>query len=337
MSKPAIVYGLTSSEDGQIRYIGQTTKPLRRRLREHITSAQRGGMWPIAKWIRKVIRQGFEVQITPLVESAIWDESEIETITTYLAQGAKLLNATNGGKGFVGMVFTEDTRRKMSEAAKRRLSAPEAKKILAEIARKAWTDPVYRQRKITEAKARLSTPEARARLSEQSRRAFQDSDVRQRQRAGATAAAQQPSLRERRRAIAQRLAQDPDHRRKISDGNKRKWQDPEFRQKMQAAIAQRSQNQALKAQIAQKVTTLWQDLAYRARTTASAIASWTPEKRARQAKTLSGRTLPRDHRQHISDGLRQHYTDPAVRARRTDALKQAWVTRRQRQAPRKEA
>jgi hypothetical protein len=319
MAKPAIVYGLTSTEDGQIRYIGQTIKPLNKRLRSHIDGAKRGGTWPVAKWIRKVIRQVFTVQIVPLVETAIWNDTEIETIAVYLAQGAKLLNATNGGQNPVGLVFSEETRRKMSDAAKRRWSGPEARTILAEIARQAWTDPDYRAHMSAQLKARLGTPGARARLSAQISRAWQD-----------------PDLQPRFKAAAKKRAKVPSFRRKISEATKRRWQDPAYREKMRAEYDRRQQDVTLKGKIARSVKALWEDPVYRERLIASHQASWTPAKRAKQAKTLNGRTLPKEHKQHISEGLRQHYADPAVRARRSETLKKGWETRRQRQAQHKE-
>lgn len=36
------VYGLFSSEDRKVRYIGQTTKPLRTRFGQHLNSAKKG-------------------------------------------------------------------------------------------------------------------------------------------------------------------------------------------------------------------------------------------------------------------------------------------------------
>lgn len=96
------VYGLSSSEDGKIRYVGQTTEPLSKRLIHHHYDAKKLTRIHKSNWIRSVIERGFKVQIIPLQEEAPLHAAEIEWIAKLRAQGYDLVNTTNGGEGVFG-------------------------------------------------------------------------------------------------------------------------------------------------------------------------------------------------------------------------------------------
>lgn len=132
------VYGLYSPKDGLIRYIGQTTKRVPVRLRQHLQTAREGGCWPVAKWLRKLIREGHEVKIVALAENAEWNVTEIQTIARYRAEGFPLLNVTAGGEGTVGQVYSDAARQKMSAAAKARMSTPEGRESARLAALASW-------------------------------------------------------------------------------------------------------------------------------------------------------------------------------------------------------
>ena len=113
---PVIVYGLSSSEDGEVRYIGQTAQPTKR-LNNHISESKTGNTHK-KRWIRSVIAKGFEVQMSTLLEDSVWDEDEIRIIEEHKAAGARLTNATGGGGGLKNA--TPETRAKLSAAARDR-------------------------------------------------------------------------------------------------------------------------------------------------------------------------------------------------------------------------
>lgn len=97
-----IVYGLASSEDGRLRYIGQTTKGLKRRLFEHKYYAKKLKRLPVQKWICSVHEKGYEIIGWIISPVAILHETEKEAITYYKSQGFNLLNITEGGEGTIG-------------------------------------------------------------------------------------------------------------------------------------------------------------------------------------------------------------------------------------------
>lgn len=126
------VYGLSSSEDDVVRYIGQTTKPLDRRLTQHSMAAnskqtQRSTLYA---WIRKASRNGHIITIRLLEAECPWDEAERRWIADYRERyPGTLINLSDGGCGFSGS-RSEATKAKMrkpkSEAAKAAMSKPKS-------------------------------------------------------------------------------------------------------------------------------------------------------------------------------------------------------------------
>lgn len=146
--KSITVYGLASSENGLIRYIGQTTVSLQTRLKWHIT-------WTIRKrdrsrrtaWITSVLRDGYELTITALEENAVLHETEMRWIAQH--QGAELVNGTLGGDGCIGVPKTAEHRAKIGAAHKGRKSP--------------WT--AERNRQSAGKPGHPSTPETNAKIS----------------------------------------------------------------------------------------------------------------------------------------------------------------------------
>lgn len=92
------VYALFSSDDGLIRYIGQTKRDLKVRLGAHL-SAAKVGKTHRDTWIRSVLKRGANVLIVELRGDAEWCVAEVEVIREYLKLGVDLVNATSGGDG----------------------------------------------------------------------------------------------------------------------------------------------------------------------------------------------------------------------------------------------
>lgn len=96
------VYSLSSTRNGEVRYIGQTTQPLNRRLVQHRNYAKLRRVTAVHKWMVREIEAGFEISIEPLIENAVLHETEMAVIAQYRSTGARLLNLTDGGEGTIG-------------------------------------------------------------------------------------------------------------------------------------------------------------------------------------------------------------------------------------------
>lgn len=169
------VYGLRDSRDGEIRYVGQTSTSLRKRLRCHLSEARLGAD-PKSQWIRSVRAEGGAVEIFPLVERAEKDVDEVNQIMLHEADGRDLLNLTGGGSGL--MNCRESTRLKIAESTVLRFSNPaEREKTSA-----STKDGMARQRVVealsTAGKARWSNPEERARQSARTKAVYSDPAMR---------------------------------------------------------------------------------------------------------------------------------------------------------------
>lgn len=118
--KTTTVYGLRSSRDKKIRYIGQTVSALRQRLAGHLHSVNRAKT-PVAKWINREIKEGFKIEIFVICEGAILHKTEKWLIRMYKWVGEKLLNVTDGGEGTLG--FKHYGRKRPDLAERNRLGA----------------------------------------------------------------------------------------------------------------------------------------------------------------------------------------------------------------------
>jgi hypothetical protein len=114
MSKPCIIYGLASTADGEIRYVGQTTQTVKRRLAFHVSYAKRHAASHLDRWINKVARDGFKVNAVVLDGQAIWNITEVSVIAKFRSHGASLLNIMAGGQGSLGWKKSDDERRRIS-------------------------------------------------------------------------------------------------------------------------------------------------------------------------------------------------------------------------------
>ena len=112
--KKVTVYGLITDLDENIRYVGQTTKGVVKRLRVHLSTAKRSNNKK-ANWLKKRIKQGVDIKIVLLDEDAVWDTTETYWIKKLKDGGCNLTNATEGGDGTPGYKHTEETIRHLSK------------------------------------------------------------------------------------------------------------------------------------------------------------------------------------------------------------------------------
>lgn len=117
--KTGIIYGLYDAQ-GVLRYIGQTSQPLERRLAQHRSDSKTSST-RVANWIAKHGIPKAEV----LEQSDDVNTAERNWIVSLRKAGFDLLNHTEGGEGRVGTPHSPESRRRMSEAQKRRFSDPE--------------------------------------------------------------------------------------------------------------------------------------------------------------------------------------------------------------------
>lgn len=121
--QPGFIYGLMCKchPDSGIRYVGQTSRSVERRLRQHIWEANRTNRplrqdVAVYRWIRK--HGGHNIETVTLEERVdVSDLNRLETLwidrlSTFRDNGG--LNLTSGGGA--GLQVSQETRQKMSDA-----------------------------------------------------------------------------------------------------------------------------------------------------------------------------------------------------------------------------
>ena len=144
------IYSLHNPLTNELRYVGKTTAPLRKRLANHVHAARKYRHYT-ASWIKSLLEQGVRPVIREIevVDLEFGSERERHWIAYYRASGARLTNLTDGGDGQApGFRHSAEVRARCGNAS-----------------RQAWLDPEYRQRVTSKLRGRERTAEHRQAIS----------------------------------------------------------------------------------------------------------------------------------------------------------------------------
>lgn len=115
-----LLYTLSDPITDELRYIGQTTVSLERRLKGHIwNSTIKRDKTHKSHWVKKIVVSGHKPKIELFEEfdnKKDLDEAEIFWISQFKSLGCRLTNTTEGGEGVLGLrrPHTEEEKRKVS-------------------------------------------------------------------------------------------------------------------------------------------------------------------------------------------------------------------------------
>lgn len=127
------IYALLDENDTPF-YIGKTND-IRRRSTAHRNEAENGNPLPKYRKLRKLFAQGLNLNLEILeqnISDVEVDERERHHIQQLKNQGCKLYNLTDGGDGMSpGHRHSEETKKKLSEAAKGRIFSSKHRKNLS--------------------------------------------------------------------------------------------------------------------------------------------------------------------------------------------------------------
>lgn len=132
-------------EGGEIRYVGQTTQPLNRRLSHHRSHAKKLDRYK-DRWIRQNPNGIYIVEVQQVGNQEDLDVAERYWIQFFREQGCPLTNLEGGGKRNrvpwnKGKPQTPEVRAKLSAAIRGRKRSPEEKlAISAGLKEKRWKD-----------------------------------------------------------------------------------------------------------------------------------------------------------------------------------------------------
>lgn len=115
----SVIYGLscTCHPEKGVRYVGQTTRGVGRRMSEHRYAARvQPGRRPLTDWIQKHGEASIRLQVLEVVESSsLLNEREIHWIATLHTFGSPGLNLNEGGASNQGFKHTPEVIQKMRD------------------------------------------------------------------------------------------------------------------------------------------------------------------------------------------------------------------------------
>lgn len=228
MSTTVFIYSLSHPETGEVRYVG-LTRNATRRIQQY---RYKGHTKHLDNWLKSIRAIGREVQLSILetVDESISDVAERKWIAHYKAQGAALINFTDGGER--SCVVSEETRKKLSASW-----TPERRQKNAEMIKAAWTpERKKRFREIMRARAKPKPPvdydARRRRRSERSKEMWKNPEIAARITVAARASGIAAIPRLKQMGMARRGSKlSSEHRAKVSEGVRRSHT-PEYRRKM---------------------------------------------------------------------------------------------------------
>ena len=121
-----LIYGLQDPISLEIRYIGKSYRGINRAYQHACPSSLKEGNTPKNNWIKKLKNNNLKPKVIIIeIFNSITNDELYKKEQDYIKQYPNLLNLTDGGPGAIGRQSSNETRKKMSESAKKR-KLPEA-------------------------------------------------------------------------------------------------------------------------------------------------------------------------------------------------------------------
>lgn len=156
------IYTLSDPCSGAVRYVGKTIDP-RGRLASHIYGANKR---PHASccWIQSLLTTGARpaMKIVEEADDCVWQERERYWIAHFKAQGAALLNHTEGGDGIHNP--TPETRYRMGASNRGRKFSDEIRKKMGDARRGKKKPDGYGEKLAARNRGRILSAETRAKI-----------------------------------------------------------------------------------------------------------------------------------------------------------------------------
>ncbi len=242
------IYALIDPRTNCVRYIGWAYKP-RKRLADHIYKARKEKTHK-ANWLNQLASLGLTPVLAELEHgTGDWSEAERRWISHYAAQGADLCNATAGGEGITGYVFSDATKKVMSEKKLHRKLSPEHKAKVGAALRGRKRPPEVVAKIKASRKPRCLSPEMREHLSQACSGWHHTEKARAKIAAAGTGRKQSETTKLLLREQRQGKPLSAEHRRKLSEAHKGKTLSEEHKAKIRQSSGGWHQTDEAKAKI----------------------------------------------------------------------------------------
>jgi group I intron endonuclease len=151
-------------------YFGQTVKTVDKRFAVHLHNARKGLDYKLYRAIRKYGEENFTVEEVVAVSAPTKKElkAKLDFLERHFIQRYDTrkngYNMTDGGDGQLGFVYSEISKRKMSEAACRRCLDENWKDKQARTMKRQWADVKFQKLRSIVAKKVMSDPDFQKKL-----------------------------------------------------------------------------------------------------------------------------------------------------------------------------
>lgn len=178
-----IIYCVTCLKNGK-PYFGQTVRSIEARWRQHVVSANNGSALKFHRAIRKYGSDNFRIEEVMWVEASSLQalKAKLDYIERRLIKRFNTFrngyNMTLGGEGQLGKVFSEESKRKMSESAKKRCDE-NFRKRQSLIAKSLWKDVEFKNKHSENQRNLFKRKDVQKKLGE-SRRGIKFSEIHRR-------------------------------------------------------------------------------------------------------------------------------------------------------------
>lgn len=233
------LYVLVDPRDGEIRYVGWTSRTLKQRLAEHMCLSS-SSHYHRAHWLAQLKRLGTRPIIRMLQDVSL---AEVETAERYWighfrALGCRLVNNTDGGEGSLGRVVSTETRAKISATKKENPTQLSAER---------------RAQISTQMKGRTFSPETRAKLSASNKHRVLKPESHAKQAAALRGRTVPMERRERISKSLKGIKRSEAYRQKQQDAQLKRWQDPAKRLRQ----SERQRGHPVTEETRQKIRDFW--------------------------------------------------------------------------------
>lgn len=277
-----LVYGLIDPRNGELRYVGKSSKGLGR-PKEHLYPSGRNGTTHNARWLKQMWEDGERAPLILVLEECESDAQvlarEMVLIALFKEAGFNLTNITVGGDGSQRLPdkpVPEEVKKKMSEAW-----TPEKHKARSEAYTGRHLTEETKKRLSASHKGRVMPPETRAKISAAqkgvprlyAKRPLTPEQLEARKKLFATdeyrkavAAGWTPEARARQAGLSRGRTRSEEALKKASVSLKAAWaSDPERRAAMSKRAIKRLSDPAVRATQAARCKASWEDPVYRQR------------------------------------------------------------------------
>lgn len=177
------IYCATCLTTGKL-YFGQTIRLVKERWERHIQESRSGSNYKFHRAIRKYGEENFLVEEVMFVEAPTKEtlKAKLDFIEMRLIRKFDTFrngyNMTLGGEGQFGRIFSEESRRKMSESAKKRCDE-NFRKRQSLIAKSLWKDGEFKNKHSENQRNLFKRKDVQKKLGE-SRRGIEFSEIHRR-------------------------------------------------------------------------------------------------------------------------------------------------------------